>query len=88
MNVINTSQTLSLIKLHAMVFAAFAAVYVFMDFEKHFHTSADNVLYFAATVHTSVGFGDIVPRTREAKMIVTLHMLASFMATLLVLERL
>ena len=87
-NAIDASQTLSLIKLHAFIFAGFTAIYSLMDFERHFGTNVDNAVYFSATVHTSFGFGDVTPKTREAKMIVTMHMLASFVATLLVLERL
>jgi hypothetical protein len=83
MDVVNTSQTLSLIKLHAAIFLAFSLI----DFQRHFRTDPKDVLYFSATVHTSVGFGDIVPKTPLAKAIVTMHMLLSFAATLLILER-
>jgi len=87
MNVVNASQTVSLLKLHALIFGVFTMPYAFMDFEKHFGTSSSNVLYFSTVVHTSVGFGDITPKTAEAKGLVTMHMLLSFAATLLVLER-
>ena len=46
-----------------------------------------NVLYFSTSIHTGVGAGDIVPITGEGKAVVTLHMLLSFIATLLVLQR-
>ena len=87
MDVVNTSQTLSLIKLHAAIFLAFTLIYSLLDFQRHFRTDPKDVLYFSATVHTSVGFGDIVPKTPLAKAIVTMHMLLSFAATLLILER-
>ena len=87
MNIVNTSQTLSLLKLHSLIFIVFTTLYAVMDFQKHFGSSSTNALYFSASVHTSVGFGDIVPKTNEAKLIVTVHMLVSFAATLLILER-
>jgi hypothetical protein len=86
-NAVNTSQTLSLIKLHAVIFLVFTLIYAVIDFQKHFHTSPANIVYFSTTVHTSVGFGDITPKTHLGKAIVSLHMLLSFVATLLVLER-
>jgi len=87
MNIVNTSQTLSLLKLHSLIFIVFTTLYAVMDFQTHFGSSSTNALYFSASVHTSVGFGDIVPKTNEAKLIVTVHMLVSFAATLLILER-
>lgn len=86
-NAVDTSQTLSLIKLHAMIFLVFTMVYMVIDFEKHFGTNPANVVYFSTTVHTTVGFGDITPQTALGKTVVSLHMILSFVATLLVLER-
>jgi len=87
MNVVNTSQTISLLELHAFIFVAFTTVYVVMDFKRHFDAAPSNVLYFSTSIHTGVGAGDIVPITGEGKAVVTLHMLLSFIATLLVLQR-
>jgi uncharacterized membrane protein len=86
-NAIDTSQTWSLIKLHAVIFTIFTALYWLMDFKKHFGTDPKDILYFSATVHSTVGFGDITPKTQAAKTVVTLHMVLSFIATLLVLEQ-
>jgi len=87
MNAINTSQTWSLIKLHAVIFSIFTLIYSLVDFRKHFGADPKDVLYFSTTVHSTVGFGDITPKTPTAKTLVTMHMVLSFVATLLILEQ-
>lgn len=38
----------------------------------------NDYLYFSVITHASVGYGDISPKSRRAKMIVTLHAVLAF----------
>lgn len=71
---------------HAVLFLAFGAAYFALDFEKHFGVpkpSAITRVYFAAAVHSTVGFGDITAKTDKAKAIVTAHMMLAWTVPLI-----
>lgn len=70
---------------NAAILLLFAGIYWMLGMDQHFGTSgagASDALYFATVAHTSVGFGDIVPKTRTAKTLVSLHVLAVWAVTL------
>ncbi len=70
---------------NAALLVLFAGIYWLLGMEDHFGVSGGNMgdaLYFATIAHTSVGFGDIVPKTRVAKTLVALHVLAVWAVTL------
>ena len=74
------------------LFCAFAFIYWSMDMRKHFTfapsspptNDLQNVVYFTAITHTSTGFGDIFPKTAEAKAMTSLHVM-SVWSTLMML---
>lgn len=61
-----------------LIIIVFAATYVVLShavpssFNQHVDKTAG--MYFSVTVFTTVGFGDIVPHTHEARIIVTVQM--------------
>ncbi len=87
MHLINTIASINLLKIHAFLFVFFTIIYMSMDFEKHFNSKQKNAIYFSASVHSGVGFGDISPITDDAKILVALHAMCSFGSTLLVISR-
>jgi hypothetical protein len=64
--------------LNILIFLGFMTVYRGIGMKKHFDTDDTlvNAIYFTATAHTSVGFGDITAKTPLAKMLVTAHMMS------------
>ena len=69
---------------HIIVIAVFFTIYFChykYDKQKHFivtnnETTLDNwvdILYFTTTTHTTVGFGDIIPKSKQMKLFVILH---------------
>lgn len=66
---------------NAIVFLTFAATYYMMDMEKHFINARNDpqtALYFSAVCQTTTGFGDIVPKTQQAKWLVMVQMLMAW----------
>lgn len=71
-----------------IVMTLFFAVYLAMDFGKHF-TSHDPVttrgkLYFMLMNHTAIGSNDITPKTDTARTVMAMHVLAAWMQLFLV----
>lgn len=60
---------------NAIVFLSFLVLYKNMDMKHHFDVepTLENATYFTAVTHTTVGFGDITPKTQHAKNAVLLH---------------
>lgn len=70
---------------NAAILAIFGLTYWGIGMDRHFGTKGGTLgdaLYFATVTHTSVGFGDIVPKTKTAKVLVTAHALAVWAVTL------
>lgn len=87
---------------HTVLLVLFTVLYYLAPggFESHFNvpqlknvsdkdqkTRFSDVLYYSTVTHASVGYGDIYPLTRGARLTVMLHILLSFMgvANLIVL---
>lgn len=70
-----------------VVFVVFFGAYSTLDFKTHFGTAADlgvsGKLYFALMLHAT-GNTDVSPRTRTAKAVVALHVLATWAQLMLV----
>lgn len=67
---------------HTVNLLVFSLVYRSMDFEKHFTingpVSTTAPPYYAVTVSSSTGFGDITPKTNLAKTVTTIHTILSW----------
>lgn len=76
---------------HTVILLVFISIYRFMDFEKNFYldeqVTSFHPIYYAVTVSSSTGFGDITPRTLQAKIATTIHMLLAWGTTILVIAR-
>lgn len=84
---LNAHNTKVIVLYHIAILLAFGAAYFAMDFEKHFGVAKPSPatrMYFAATVHSSVGFGDITAKTDAAKAIVSAHMLLAWIPIVLI----
>jgi hypothetical protein len=48
-----------------------------MGLEQHFEVDSTmtNAAYFSTITHSTVGYGDISPKTSAAKMVVSLHII-------------
>lgn len=75
----------SIVAANAGLLVFFALLYWVIGMDKHFGTTGaglEDATYFAVVAHTSVGFGDIAPKTRLARLLVSLHVLAVWAVTL------
>ena len=75
-------------QVNLFIWAFFMAMYSSIGLKKHFDVDGTltNAVYFTTTVHATVGFGDITPKTPLARWLVVAHMIAVFWAmTLLVI---
>ena len=88
---IDWKSTEILVVAHAIILIVFSGMYKAMDFTKHFRVeqpvTSMHPVYYAVTVSSSTGFGDITPRTSIARAITTLHMLLAWGTTILVIAR-
>ena len=68
--------------LNIMVVLIFAEIYYIMDTTsngEHFGFDGyTDALYYATVCSSSVGFGDILSKTKKAKMVTTLHLMIQF----------
>lgn len=80
--------------MNLVIYISFVLCYLFFinDFdhsvknENDNYTNVDNlisVIYFGLTTHTTVGFGDIIPRTNRLKIIISIHILLTFIVNLI-----
>ena len=71
------------IVLNILLVLVFAEIYLTMDNVgngKHFGglDGYTDALYFSTTSSTSMGFGDVLPKTKVAKMVVVTHAMLQF----------
>ena len=73
---------------HVAVVVVFTAVYAALHRADpgHFGGAAFDPVYFAAITHTSLGFGDIVPKTRLARSAVVVHTAVALAVTVAFLK--
>lgn len=71
-----------------VTFVAFLIVYLSMDFSRHFSSPQPVTLagkvYYAVMVHTTIGSGEIYPKTDLARSITAVHAMLSWAQLLLV----
>jgi Ion channel len=75
---------------NVVVFLAFTAAYMSLDFATHF-TSVSRVpvsplgkVYFSVMTHSSVGCGDILPRSDLARVLTGAHATLSWLQVVLI----
>ena len=73
---------------HAVIYAVFFTLYTMIPggFAANFQTpgksvSSGDVAFFTAVTHTTIGYGDMYPKTSTARRLVLLHMVLVFVAT-------
>ena len=69
---------------NGLVFAVFTVIYWIMNKLQpgvHFGDAFDP-LYFSVITHTTIGFGDISPKTRVARYVTSLHAVLTLVVTL------
>jgi len=59
-----------------LIYTLFTGLYLYIGMKEHFDTpnTLTNAMYYAATTHSTTGYGDIIPKTSLAKMLATAHM--------------
>lgn len=73
---------------HAAVYMLFFGLYTMIPggFAKHFAVPTDkpvgaaDVAYYTMVTHSGVGYGDIYPKTTQARVLVTAHLFMAVMA--------
>jgi hypothetical protein len=62
-------------QLHLLIWLTFLCAYSFIGLKEHFDTepSVTNATFFTTMVHTTIGFGDVQPKTPLARWLVTVH---------------
>ena len=85
---IHTRVVKAAVAYNTCLFCVFLAVYMALDFSKHF-TSAQPVtargkLYYALMVHTTMGSNDIVPKSDLARAVTALHATLTWAQLLLI----
>jgi uncharacterized membrane protein len=69
---------------NAIIFVVFTTLYWLMDSKepgKHFGSNFDPV-YFSIITHTTIGFGDISPKTTAARRVTSAHAVLTLVFTL------
>lgn len=75
--------------IHIAILLFFVMVYRFFPggFENHFDTNKQanwiDCLYFGVSTHSTVGYGDIAPKTPIARLVVITHIIVVFMIVLM-----
>lgn len=87
---IEPNATRLIIAYQFVLLAAFTVVYRMYGITANFKTPEDvrdnwtDCMYFAATVASTVGFGDITPKSKSARVLCTLHILLTWIPTLVI----
>lgn len=71
------------VPVNIVIFVAIFLVYKAIDFTKHFNApngDAKTIVYFCMQTHTSMGFGDITPKTQLGRTLAMLHLAAVWFA--------
>ena len=68
---------------HSSIVIVFSIVYYFLLKPRDFNGGEGlknyiDYFYFTMVTHTSVGYGDISPKTKKARLLVTLHITIAF----------
>jgi hypothetical protein len=86
----SVKRTILLISItHICILLVYALIYVIIDFKYPNSFGDDNVMtianamFVSANTHTTVGYGDVSPKTDIAKMACTSHTLLVFFLTIL-----
>lgn len=70
---------------HILVWIFFAATYALLGMKEHFgapsHTMND-ISFYTTMVHSTIGFGDLQPKTAIAKVLTTAHVAIVIVLTL------
>lgn len=76
-DIVNFYNNRRFLVVNMIIFTVFFFVYRFMGMKEHFDVepTSPNAMYFTTVTHATLGYGDIIPKTRTAKMVVTLHVL-------------
>ena len=86
---IDGSKTVRLLAYHAVVLGVFACMYYAM-MPDNFNMPPDTprepltALYYASVTHVGLGYGDITPKTRKARVAAMIHAVLAWVSFLII----
>ena len=86
---VDSGMTRRLLTFHVIVWSVFVCIYYFMmpdNFNLPPDTPAEplTAMYYASVTHVGLGYGDITPKTRKARVVAMVHALLAWISFLII----